>query len=271
MFGNRSKCCYAILAILLCAVLSACGESPSSPAKKTLKLGCLPWSEPMMQWVKEALEPLGYKAEVIMFDANQLPAVALKDGNLDGIIANHRPWVETFNRENKCDLEMVKPYYFHSFFAIYSKKYTKLEQIPQNGQMAIPGDPTNLSRALLTLQSSGLIKLKPKTGAFYTLMDIQDNPKNIKFIETEVTQTVRSVDDVDAIIATAYYVGEVGKMDPRSFLFEDPQNKNFPLGLIVRRDDLESDWAKSAITALRTEKYRAKFNETFKGKYTLYE
>ena len=45
-----------------------------------------------------------------------------------------------------------------------------------------------------------------KTGLFYTVLDIKDNPKKIKLIETEITQTARSIQDVDAIISPAYYV-----------------------------------------------------------------
>ena len=73
-------------------------DNPPAPDRKILKLGCLAYSEPMLQWIKEGLAPLGYKVEIVMFDANQLPATALKDGSIDGIIANHRPWILTFNQ-----------------------------------------------------------------------------------------------------------------------------------------------------------------------------
>ena len=219
----------------------------------------------MLQWIKEGLAPLGYKVEVVMFDANQLPATALKDGSIDGIIANHRPWIQTFNKENNSKLEMVKPYHFYSFFAIYSTKHKKLSEIPMNAQMALPGDPTNLSRSLIFLSKAGLMTLGEKTGPFYTVLDIKSNPRKIKIIETEITQTARSIQDVDAIVSPAFYVAATGKVDPNAYLFEDPQNKDFPLGLIVRSEDVDSTWAKEAVKTLRSEKYRAKFNEQYKG------
>jgi len=256
------------LIIAFALTIPGCGKSPTSE-KKNLKLGCMLWSEPMLQWIKEGLTPLGYNVEILMFDANQLPAVALNDGSIDGIIQNHKPWIITFNKENKANLEMVQPYYFHSFFAIYSAKYKKLEEIPQNAQFTIPGDPTNLSRSLIILREAGLITLKEKTGPFYTLLDIKDNPKNLKFIEAEITQTARSIQDVDAIVATAYFMSETAKADPKVFLFEDPQNKDYPLGLVVRHEDVNSAWAKEAMKILRSEKNRARFNEEYKGKYTL--
>lgn len=258
------------VALALALGILACGLPAQAKDKKELTLGCLAYSEPMVQWIKEGLEPLGYKIKVMMFDANQLPATALKDGDLDGIIANHRPWILTFNRENGCNLEMVKPYYFHSYFAIYSTKFKTLKELPQNAKIAVPGDPTNLSRSLIILREAGLLTLGEKTGVFYTIMDIKENPRKISLIETEITQTARSINDVDAIISTAYFVGEAAKDYPNTILFEDPQNKDYALGLIVRSEDLEADWARKAMASLRSDTYRKKFADHYKGKYTLY-
>ena len=271
MFKNVSKKICLFLMLILSLAFISCGKSDDTGNKKNIKLGCLAYSEPMIRWIEEGLKEAGYTVEVHMFDANQLPATALKDESIDGIIANHRPWILTFNKENNCDLEMVKPYHFHSFFAIYSAKYKKLDEIPQNAQIAVPGDPTNLSRSLIILKLAGLIELGEKSGVFYTILDIKKNPKNIKIIETEITQTARSLPDVDAVIATAYFMAEAAKVDPKVYLFEDPQNRDYALGLIVRRDDLDSAWTKEAIKTLRSEKNKARFREEYKGKYTLYD
>ncbi len=256
----------------LCVIalsLSIASLGESSEIKKNLKLGCLAYSEPMLQWIKEGLAPLGYNVEIVMFDANQLPATALKDGSIDGIIANHKPWINTFNQQNNCNLQMVEPNHFYSFFAIYSSKYKKLSEIPQNALITIPGDPTNLSRSLIILKEAGLITLNDKTGPFYTVLDIRDNPKKIKLMEAEITQTARSLPDVDAVIASSFFIAEAAKADPKVFLFEDPQNKDFPLGLIVRGEDVHSAWAKEAVTVLRSDKNKTRFNDQYKGKYIL--
>lgn len=272
-----SKICGIILMIILTMSMVACGKSSeqtSSQAdnkKKTIKLGCLAYSQPIIQWIKEGLEPLGYKVEIVMFDANQLPATALKDGNLDGIIANHKPWIETFNKENKSDLKMVEPYLCYGFFGIYSSKYKTLDSIPQNAKIVISNDPSNRSRSLLILKEAGLLTLNEKKGAFYTMLDIKDNPKNIKFVEAEITQTARSLADVDAAVTSAYYVAETSKVDPNSYLFEDSQNKNYPLGLIVKSQDANAEWAKEAMKVLKSPEGEKKFNDHFKGRYKFYK
>jgi D-methionine transport system substrate-binding protein len=276
MKKNFTKLCSILLTISLSISLVACGNSAKktnsqADSKKTLKLGCLAYSEPMIQWIKTGLEPLGYKVEVVMFDANQLPATALKDGNLDGIIANHKPWIETFNKQNNCDLKMVEPYLCYGFFAIYSSKYKTLDSLPQNAKIVVSNDPTNMSRSLLVLKDAGLLTLNEKTGAFYSILDIKDNPKKIKFVETEITQTARSIADVDAVVSTAFYVSESKTVDPNTYLFEDKQNINFPLGLIVSGKEANAQWAKEAMKVLKSAEGEKKFNDQYKGKYKFYK
>ena len=272
-----SKIYSIILTLILTMSLVACGKSStqtstsSNSEKKTLKLGCLAYSQPMIQWIKDGLEPLGYKVEIVMFDANQLPATALKDGNLDGIIANHKPWIETFNREQKCNLVMVEPYLCYGFFGIYSAKYKTLDSLPQNAKIVVSNDPTNMDRSLIILKDAGLLTLKEKTGNFYTIMDIKDNPKKIQFVEAEITQTARSIADVDAAVTTAFYVSSTSKVDPNSYLFEDKQNKNYPLGLIVESKDANAQWTKDAMKVLKSAEGEKKFNDQYQGKYKFYK
>lgn len=261
---------FSVVSLVLAGlILSGCGKA-ADPDRKALKLGCLAYSEPMLQWIKEGMEPQGYKIEIVMFDANQLPATALKDGSIDGIIANHKPWIETFNAQNNSNLKMVQPYHFYSFFALYSSKYKNVSEIPENAKITVMGDPTNMERCLLILRDAGIITLGQKSGPFYTIIDIKDNPKNVKLIEAEITQVARSLQDVDAVISSAYFIASAAKADPKVFLFEDPRNKDFPLGLIVRGEDVESVWAKEAVKVLRSDNNKAKFEEKYKNKYTLY-
>ena len=54
--------------------------------------------------------------------------------------------------------------------------------------IAVPNDPTNEGRALLLLQSAGVLKLKDGAGITATIQDIAENPYNIKFQEVEAAQ-----------------------------------------------------------------------------------
>ncbi|MBQ9900878.1 MAG: hypothetical protein IJM51_00615, partial [Clostridia bacterium] len=71
--------------------------------------------------------------------------------------------------------------------------------------IAIPNDATNGGRALLLLESLGYIKVKDSAGITATVLDIEDNPKNIEFKEVEAAQIPNVLPDVDyAVINTNY-------------------------------------------------------------------
>ena len=71
--------------------------------------------------------------------------------------------------------------------------------------MAVPNDTTNEARALLLLQSSGLIKLRDGAGLTATRRDIAENPKKLKIEEIEAAQLVRALPDVDIAIINGNY------------------------------------------------------------------
>ena len=72
-------------------------------------------------------------------------------------------------------------------------------------QIAVPNDTTNEARALLLLQSNGLIKLKDGAGLTATRRDIAENPKKLKIEEIEAAQLVRALPDVDLAIINGNY------------------------------------------------------------------
>gem|GEM_PF-6207779 len=67
--------------------------------------------------------------------------------------------------------------------------------------IVIPNDPTNSGRALLLLQSTGLLQLKDSVGLLPTVNDIVSNPKKIKILELDAPQLPRALDDQTFSIA----------------------------------------------------------------------
>ncbi|PAB59579.1 MetQ/NlpA family ABC transporter substrate-binding protein [Anaeromicrobium sediminis] len=249
---------------------TAQASSEATEKKETIKLGALSTIEPFTSLVKDALVEKGYDAEVVLFDANNMPATATKDGDINGFIHNHLPWIQTFNKENNSNLQMVEPYLCYYRTALYSSKHKSIEEIPNNGTIAVPGDPSNIEKSLEMLQEVGLLTLGEKTENFYTILDIKDNPKNIKLLETEISTTARSINDADAVICPSTRIKAAG-IDPNSFLAEDMSTVNFPVGLTVRPDSVEEEWVKDAMEILKSDEMRAKFNEIFEGTLVLYE
>lgn len=266
------------LAIILVLSFSliACSQKTtpkenSETEKRHIKIGCVSTTEPAAQLIKEAIEKGGNTAELVMFDGNNLPAIALKDGSIDAVFANHLPWIKTFNKENNSDIGMVQPYFYYSPFRIYSTKYKSIDKLPNNAKFIIPNDPANQDRSIRMMSECKLIKLGEKKGNFYTKLDIVENPKKIQFTEAEVTSTARNIRDVDAAFSMAFIAQKSGKIDPKVYLYEDKQSSNYPMGLLVKAKDVDEKWAVDAMKLLKTDENKAKFNETFKGAFTLFD
>lgn len=259
-----------IVAIMV-TFLVGCGQKAEvdSSDKKEFKIGCMPLNEPVVKLISEMMKEKGYDMEVVVFDGNNLPAIALKDGSIDGLMLNHLPWIKTFNQQNNSKLVMVEPYMYASIFGIYSSKYDSIDQIPKNATITISNDPDNMQRSLKLLEKVGLIKLGEKKGDFYTTLDVVENTKNLKFSEVETTATASSYKDADATIGFSSVMKNAG-IDAKSYLADDGQSVNFPTGLVVNEGNEDAPWAKAIIEISQTKEFVAKFNDIYKGAYVLF-
>ncbi len=71
--------------------------------------------------------------------------------------------------------------------------------------IAVPNDTTNEARALLLLDTLGIITLDPEAGITATVRDITDNPHNITFKEVEAAQLPNVLQDVDYAVINSNY------------------------------------------------------------------
>lgn len=257
------------ISIVLVAAFALPSEGYTQTSGKAIKLGTLSTLQPFMTILKDELVKKGYKVELVLFDANNMPAIATKDGDIDGFIHNHLGWLKIFNKEQKTNLEMLEPHFFYYRFALYSSKHKTLEEFPDGAVIAVANDPANLQNSLLFLQKVGLLTLGEKKDNFYTILDIKDNPKNIKLIETEISTTARSITDADAVICPAIRIKAAG-IDPTSFIAEDTTAEKFPVGLTVESKNAQEAWVKDAMEILQSDAIRTPFKDLYKGALVLY-
>ncbi|MDD2371653.1 MAG: MetQ/NlpA family ABC transporter substrate-binding protein [Firmicutes bacterium] len=260
-----------MVVVLMVTVLVGCGtDAKVDTSEKTkFKIGCMPLNEPAVQVISKMMKDKGYEMEVVVFDGNNLPAIALKDGSIDGLMLNHLPWIKTFNELNNSNLVMVKPYMYASIFGIYSSKYDSIDQIPKNATITISNDPDNMQRSLLLLEKVGLIKLGAKKGDFFTTLDVVENTKNIKFSEVETTATASAYKDAAATISFSSVMKNAG-IDASSYIADDGESVNFPTGLVVNEGNENTPWAKAIIEVTQTEEFKTKFNDIYQGAYVLF-
>ena len=93
----------SILSMMLILLMASCSNKASS-SNDTIVIGCMALNAEAVEEIKRLMEKEGYKMEVKVFDGNNLPALALSANEIDGLILNHKPWIDTFNKANNSHL-----------------------------------------------------------------------------------------------------------------------------------------------------------------------
>lgn len=168
-------------------------------------------------------EQQGLDVKIIEFTDWVAPNSALADKSIDVNYFQHIPFLENAKKSNNWDFKAVAPGYI-SWLGAYSEKLKSIDALPQGAKVSIANDPVNTGRALLFLQSLGIIKLKEGADFSVTLRDIVANPKNIKLVEVEAQQVVRSLPDVDLGLTFPSFVKLAGKNPNEALVFEKPSN-----------------------------------------------
>lgn len=199
-----------VVLTLICALtLTACANKSGG----TLTVGASPAPHAeILEFIKPALAEAGYELEIIIFTDYVLPNTALQDGDLDANYFQHLPYLLTFNEETGTELAAAVEIHFEPM-GIYAGRSDDLSNVPEGAQIGIPSDTTNEARALQLLAAQGLITLKDGVGLEATPIDIADNPKNLKFFESEAALLPRVLEDVDFAIINGNYAIDAGITD----------------------------------------------------------
>ncbi len=244
-------------------------NSTNTEELKPIKVGAssTPHAE-ILDQVKDDLTDEGYDLQVQIFDDYIQPNVALDTGDLDANYFQHITYLNNFNEERGTDLQAVADIHFEAL-GIYPGKVKSLEELKNGAQIAVPNDATNEARALLLLESAGLIKLKDNTDISTTLKDITENPKNLDIVELEASQIPRSLEDVDIAVVNGNYAVEAGfnaKEDALAFEEQDsPSAKSYVNVIAVKNGNEDNEGVQALIRALQTDKVKKYIEENYQG------
>ena len=269
---------FVATAALSIGVLAACGNSAgsSNSDSNTVRVGVMSLSDSEQErWdkIQELLDDV--KLEFTQFTDYSQPNKALAENEVDINAFQHYNFLNNWNKENGEDLvaiadTYIAPIRLYSGIADGKNKYTKVEEIPDGGEIAVPNDPTNESRALYLLQSAGLIKVGVSGTELATIADITENPKKLKITELDASQTASSLSSVDAAVVNNTFVTEAG-LDFKKALFKEQKDENSAqwYNLIAARSDWEksdlADSIKKIIKAYHTDEVREIVEKTSDG------
>ena len=214
--------------------------------------------------VKSSLEAQGYEVELIAFTDYVRPNLALAEGDLDINIFQHKPYLDTFKKENNLDL--VEVFQVPTApLGIYSGKKTTLDDVYKGMRVSAPNDPSNFARALVMMNELGWITLKDNIDPLTaSKTDIADNSKyDIKIVELEAAQLPRARDEVDFAIINGNYATDAG-IKLTEALFQEPSFA-YVNWSAIKTADKDKKWVKDVTNAYNSEAYKKYAHDSFPG------
>ncbi len=227
------------LTILLCASVVFAGGSKEEDTT-VLKVGATPAPHAeMLELVKDDLAAKGFTLEIVEFTDYVVPNEALEGGEILANFFQHLPYMDSFNNERGYHLSNAGGIHIEPI-AIYSNEYDALANLPDGATIAVPNDPTNEGRALLLLQSAGLIKLSNTSGITATPLDIIENKKGLVLRELEAASLPRVLADVDAAVINGNYAIPAGLSANKDGLFIEGADSPY-VNIVAVKDGNEAD------------------------------
>ena len=217
------------------------GEKDGDITKLTVGATPVPQGD-ILKFVDENLaEDAGLDIEVTEYTDYTLPNKALNDGDIDANYFQHKPYLDSEVEGQGYEITGFEPINLEPF-ALFSKSIKDVGDIPKDAKIGINNDPSNQGRALKMLEDAKVITLKDGVDAVDAkLSDVEDNPKNVKFVEADAAQLARTLEDVDASVINGNNALEAGLSPAKDgILLEKAENNpygNFLAARTANKDD----------------------------------
>jgi D-methionine transport system substrate-binding protein len=217
----------AIAAVVVIAVIAAIVffATRGGDDDKVVKIGVVGGSDPYWATYKDAAKDEGINVEIVDFAEYPLPNPALDAGELDLNQFQHIVFLADYNVSNDKNLVPIGSTAIYPL-GLYSTRHEGVDAIPAGGTIAVPDDASNQSRALVILQSAGLIKLKDGGTIFSDLNDVDTDASKVKVRALAADITATSLDDLDGAVINNDFVEKAGLKFSDAIAQDDPADPN---------------------------------------------
>jgi D-methionine transport system substrate-binding protein len=222
----------ALAAVPLFVALSGCatassdaGSGGDSGSDETVKIGVVGKGDPQWAPFVEAAAEEGITVELVDFGSYEQPNPALSEGEIDLNQFQHIVYLANYNVSSGSDLQPIGSTAIYPL-GLYSKKYDDVKSIPEGETVAVPDDASNQARALLVLQSAGLVELKSGGTIFSDLADVDTEKSKVKVTALEAALIPTSLPDVAAAIINNDFVEDSGLTFDDAIAQDDPEDPN---------------------------------------------
>lgn len=235
----------AALSLALTACSGGGQQAGTAPVGKdeTISIGVVGASQDQWTIFERKADEAGIDVEIKNFTDYTTENPAVTDGSLTANQFQHILYLARYNMDNNANLVPIASTAIYPL-ALYSKQYTKVDDIPKGAQIAIPNDETNKSRAIHVLADAKLLTLKPNTGVIAAEEDIDTAASKVAVAPMDAQQTVTALPSIAGAVVNNDFVNDAG-LDPKTALFED--NPNSPSAqpyinvFVVRQADAQNE------------------------------
>ncbi|KQQ65805.1 MetQ/NlpA family ABC transporter substrate-binding protein [Microbacterium sp. Leaf320] len=222
----------ALAAVPLFVALAGCATASSDAGSgggdsenETVKIGVVGKGDAQWAPFVEAAADEGITVELVDFGSYEQPNPALTEGEIDLNQFQHIVYLAEYNSASGSDLTPIGSTAIYPL-GLYSQKYDDVDDIPEGETVAVPDDASNQARALLVLQSAGLIELKSGGTIFSDLADVDTDESKVKVTALEAALIPTSLPDVAAAIINNDFVEDSGLTFDDAIAQDDPEDPN---------------------------------------------
>ena len=253
---------YLSLAFIVCSAffINACNDSSkqaNNQTKKEISMGVSPgpYNDLFKDAVKPILESEGYKVKLVNFPHLLESDVALSEGSIDLTVAQHTAYMDVFNSQRKANLKPVV--HVPSVpAAIFSNKYTSLQQVFAGAKVAIPQDASNAARSYNLLEKAGWIKLKENANPIIVSKnDIAQNIAGIEIVEMDSANIPRVMNEVDFAVIPGSIVYSAN-IDSNKALLLETIIPDLEIMVVVNGGNENSQWAQDVKRIYQSQQFK---------------
>ncbi|MGE7114981.1 MetQ/NlpA family ABC transporter substrate-binding protein [Lysinibacillus sp. NPDC047702] len=269
---KRNKFLIGLAGLTLAAALVGCGTKEDSNGdqgkainENKIVVGVTSGPhEQIAEVAAKVAKEKGLEVELKSFSDYVLPNTSLAEGDLDANSYQHEPFLDTFNKDHDTDLVPVGKTILNPM-GVYSEKYKSFDEIPDGATFGLPNDPTNGARALFVLQEAGYIKLKEGTGLTASIRDVEENKKNLKFIELEAAQIPKQLSEVDVAAINTNFALDAGINPKEDSILLESTDSPYVNYIVVRAENENDPTIKKFVEAYQSDEVRKFIEDEFKG------
>lgn len=274
----KNKTFLATLTLSASLFLAACGNAASDsssdsstadanePVKVTLGVvGEV--NEPWDYVIEELKEKENIEVELVKFTDYTTPNNALAEGEIDLSSFQTEIFMDNYNRDHGTELTTIG-YTVMAPLGLYSEKITSINELKDGDTIAIPNDVSNEARALILLQTAGLIKLDTAAGLVPTTEDVVENRLNLQFQTLESNQTARALQDVTASVINSGMAVDAGFIPSEDAIFLEPvteDSKPYYNVIAALAEDINNEVFQTIVAYYQSEGTAKVIEESSKG------